>query len=128
MPTYTKQLYKLSEVSSMLNLPISTINYWVMTFDELDPPTTKGGHRRYRPQDIELIKQIQVMMHDKGMQIEGAKRQLKNSRVPWRGFKCNSTEDAANLVAKVSDMVQDSPKAEAMLSAVAKWLDESAKP
>lgn len=125
MATYTKQYYKLSEVSSLLNLPASTINYWVMTFDELDPPTTKGGHRRYRPEDIELIKQIKVMMHDKHMQIDGAKKQLKNSRVPYRGFKCASAEDAAHLIAEVSKMVQDNPKAVAMLDAVAKWMEKS---
>lgn len=124
MTTYTKQYYKLSEVSSILNIPVSTINYWVYTFDELDPPTTKGGHRRYRPQDIELIKQIQVMMHDKGMQIEGAKRQLKNSRVPYRGYKCESAEDAVHLVDEVSKMVQDNPKALAMLEAVSKYLSD----
>lgn len=125
MTTYTKQFYKLSEVSSLLNIPASTINYWVYTFDELDPPTTKGGHRRYRPQDIDLIKQIAVMMHDKGMQIEGAKRMLKNSRVPYRGYKCESAEDAARLIDEVSKMVQDNPKVIAMCEAIEKWLLKS---
>lgn len=120
--SYAKLYYKLSEVSAMLNIPTSTINYWVYTFDELDPPTTKGGHRRYRPEDIELVKQIAVMMHDKGMQIEGAKRQLKNSRVPYRGFKCESAEDAARLIDEVSKTVQDNPKALAMLDAIEKWV------
>lgn len=122
MLPYSKQFYRLSEVASMLNIPTSTINYWVMTFDELDPPTTKGGHRRYRPQDIELIKQIAVMMHDKGMQIEGAKRQLKNSRVPYRGFKCESAEAALNLLAEVGKMIQDNPRAVNAIEAVGKWV------
>lgn len=124
MITYTKQYYKLSEVSSLLNIPASTINYWVYSFDELNPPTTKGGHRRYRREDIELIKQIAVMMHDKGMQIEGAKRQLKNTRVPYRGFKCESAEDAARLIDEVSKTIQDNPKALAMLDAVTKWVQK----
>lgn len=121
MTTYTKQFYKLSEVSSLLNIPASTINYWVYTFDELDPPTTKGGHRRYRPQDIELIKQISVMMHDKVMSIEGAKKQLKTSRVPWRGFKCASSDDAVRLIDKVKELIKENPKGLAMLEAVSKW-------
>lgn len=122
MATYSKQLYKLSEVSAMLNVPISTINYWVTTFDELDPPTTKGGHRRYRPQDIDIIRQIQVMMHDKGMQIEGAKRQLKRSSIPWRGFKCKSAEDAIELLHNIGQNVQDNPRTLAMVEAVEKWI------
>lgn len=126
MATYTKQLYKLSEVSAMLNLPISTINYWVMTFDELDPPTTKGGHRRYRQEDIELIKQIQVMMHDKVMSIEGAKKMLKKSRVPYRGFKCESSDDALDLLYRVSEMMLDNPKAIAMIDAVSEWIEHGA--
>lgn len=124
MTIYTKQYYRLSEVSAMLNLPISTLNYWLQTFDELDPPTTKGGLRRYRPKDIELIKQIQTMMHDKGMQIEGAKRMLKHTRVPSRGYKCRSVEDAAHLIDEVSKMVQDNPKSLAMLEAVSKYLSD----
>lgn len=122
MTIYTKQYYRLSEVSSLLNIPASTINYWVYTFDELDPPTTKGGHRRYRPQDIEIIRQIQVMMHDKGMQIEGAKRQLRKTQVPYRGYKCESAEESAHLINEVSKMIADNPKAQAMLEAVQKWV------
>jgi len=73
MPNPTKKsYYRLSEVAALLKIPASTINYWVYTFDELDPPTTKGGHRRYRPEDIELIRRIAVMMHDKVISIEGA--------------------------------------------------------
>lgn len=128
MTTYTKQYYKLSEVSSMLNLPVSTINYWIYTFDELNPPTTKGGHRRYRPEDIDLIRQIQVMMHDKGMQIEGAKRQLKRSSIPWRGFKCKSGEDAIELLHKIAQTVQDNPRTLAMIEAVEKWINSDATP
>lgn len=127
MTTYTKQYYKLSEVSAMLNLPVSTITYWVMTFDELDPPTSKGGHRRYRPEDIEMIKQIAVMMHDKVMSIEGAKKQLKHSRVPYRGFKCSSAEDAARLIDEVSKTVQDNPRTVAMLDALKKWVENREK-
>lgn len=122
MTAYSKQYYKLSEVADMLCLPTSTVKYWTATFDELDPPTTKGGHRRYRPEDIDIIKQIKVMMHDKGMQIEGARRQLRNSRPPWRGFKCESAEEAVALLRKISDTIQDNPKSIAMLDAVARWI------
>lgn len=72
-----------------------------------------------------MIKQIKVMMHDKGMQIEGAKRILKNSRVPYRGYKCTSAEDVAHLIDEVSKTVQDNPKTVAMLDAVAKWIESS---
>lgn len=123
MTPYSKQYYKLSEVSAMLNIPTSTINYWVYTFDELDPPTTKGGHRRYRPEDIELIKRIKVMMHDKVMSIEGARKQLRRSKIPWRGFKCESAEEAITLLRKIYDTVQDNPRTLAMADAVAKWIE-----
>lgn len=123
MTPLTKQYYKLSEVADMLCLPSSTIKYWTMTFDELDPPTTKGGHRRYRPEDIDIIRQIKVMMHDKVMSIEGARKQLQNSRAPWRGFKCNSAEEAVALLRKISDTMQDNPKSVAMLDAVARWIE-----
>lgn len=122
MTTYSKRFYRLAEVSAMLNLPVSTINYWVQTFPELDPPTTQGGHRRYRPEDIDLIRQIQVMMHDKAMQIEGAKRMLKSTRAPQRGFKCGSAADAARLIDEVSKTIQDNPRSLAMLDALAQWV------
>lgn len=125
MPTYTKQYYRLSEVSSMLNIPASTINYWVYTFDELDPPTSKGGHRRYRPQDVEMIKQIAAMMHDRKMQIEGAKKALRDSRAPWRDYRCKSAEDAIGYISELGEILRDNPKALSMLNAVKKWVGKS---
>lgn len=110
----------------MLNIPASTINYWVYTFDELDPPTTKGGHRRYRPEDVELIKRIKVMMHDKVMSIEGAKKQLKNSNVPYRGFKCRSAAEAINYLQVVEEALADNPRLAAMLQAVENWVSSVA--
>ncbi len=122
MPNPTKTYYRIREVAAMLDIPPSTINYWVYTFDELDPPVTKGGHRRFRAEDIELIRQIKVMMHDKVMSIEGAKKQLKSTRVPYRGFRCKSADDAVHLIDEVSKTLQDNPKALAMLHAVEEWI------
>lgn len=120
--SYSKRFYRLSEVSAMLGLPPSTINYWVTVFDELDPPVTKGGHRRYRPCDVELIKRIDLLMHTKAMSIEGARRQLRLSTPPARGYRCSNTDEALELLARAGKMISDNPRAVAVLDAVAAWL------
>lgn len=130
MTTYTKAFYKLNEVCSMLNLPESTIKYWVQTFEDLDPPKPEGKRTLYRPEDIEMMKQIQMLMHDRLMTIQGAKKYLRESKVPrhyvngksWYGYTCRNKDEALKILQEVTSSIPENPKLVNALEAVTKWV------
>lgn len=123
MAEYSKHLYRIGEVAALLGLPISTIKYWTDTFDEIQPVAVgTGRQKRYRAEDIETVKLVRHLMHDRQMQIEGAKAQLKRARLPYRGFKCESSACAEELLRQIAESANDNPRIQAMAQAVSMWL------
>jgi DNA-binding transcriptional MerR regulator len=55
-----------------------TLRYWEREFAEfLQPVRSGGGQRRYRPEDIEVIREIKRLLRDEMYTIAGAKRKLR---------------------------------------------------
>lgn len=127
MTTYTKQRYRLSEVADLLSIPSRTIKYWTEAFDALDPPVTNGGHRRYRPEDIEIVKRIDALLHERRMTVEGANKYLAQSKVPYRGYKCKSLEDALDIIGEITIMSADNPRVVNALDALKGWIKNNCK-
>lgn len=71
-----KLYYSISEVAQMFNIAESNLRYWQTEFPQLSPHVTAGGVRRYRKEDIEVIKLIHHLVREKGMTIAGARQQL----------------------------------------------------
>tara|TARA_Y100000591_G_C21724821_1_gene640790 strand:+ start:624 stop:992 length:369 start_codon:yes stop_codon:yes gene_type:complete len=81
----TTDAYKtISEVAEILNLVNSkngslsthTLRYWEKEFKQIKPKILTGKRRYYDLQTIEIIKKIKYLLKDKGMTIQGAKKQL----------------------------------------------------
>lgn len=130
MPTPEKTYYRLGEVAEMLGLPASTIRYWCDAFpDFLTPPRTKGGQRRYTPDNIEAIRRIRELMHERLMSIEGANLHLRHTYrkfPPRHPFSCKSPQDALRLLAAVKDVLSDNAHASAKVEVVAGWISKGA--
>lgn len=72
-----KKYYRIAEVSEMLSLAQSALRYYEMVFPQLKPKRNAKGTRYYTPSDIELLRQIKYLVHDKGLKIEAAAQQLR---------------------------------------------------
>jgi len=72
-----KLFWTIKEASSILELKPYILRYWESEFKEIRPERTKFGHRRYRKQDIEMLKKIKNLLYDKGFTISGVKKYLK---------------------------------------------------
>ncbi|MDE5901466.1 MAG: MerR family transcriptional regulator [Muribaculaceae bacterium] len=57
-------------------MPASTIRYWETEFSQLTPKRNDRGTRYFTPADIEIIRQIKYLLHDRGLKIESAREQL----------------------------------------------------
>lgn len=68
----------ISVASYLTGVETHTIRYWEREFAEfLQPVRTAGGQRRYRPEDIEVLKEIKRLLKDEMYTIAGAKRKLQ---------------------------------------------------
>ena len=53
------------------------MRFWENEFDEIKPKKKKSGTRKYTPKDVEIIQLIYHLVKERGMTLDGAKKQLK---------------------------------------------------
>lgn len=75
----SKKFYRIREVSDLIEVPMSTLRYWESEFPQLKPKRNNKGTRYYTPQDIDTLRQIKYLLHDRGLKIDAAIRQLTMS-------------------------------------------------
>lgn len=70
----------ISEVSTELDVPQHVLRFWETKFPQVRPLKRGGGRRYYRPEDVELLRHIQRLLHKEGYTIKGVQRLLRESR------------------------------------------------
>lgn len=70
----------IGEVAADLSLPPHVLRFWETKFPQIKPHKRRGGHRYYRPQDVDLLTEIKSLLHTKGFTIKGAQKFLSGSR------------------------------------------------
>ena len=68
----------ISEVATELNLPQHVLRFWETKFNQIHPLKSGGGRRYYRPEDIDLLRQIRGLLYDNGYTIKGVQKLLRN--------------------------------------------------
>lgn len=67
----------ISEVATALDLPQHVLRFWETKFNQIRPLKRGGGRRYYRPEDIELLRQIRGLLYDNGYTIKGVQKLLR---------------------------------------------------
>ena len=75
-----KKYYKIGEVAQILNLPQSTLRFWEKKFTIIHPRRNDRGTRFYTPADIERLRMVHYLVHEKGLKIDAAISQVNNNR------------------------------------------------
>lgn len=70
----------ISEVSDELSVPQHVLRFWETKFSQVRPLKRGGGRRYYRPEDIELLRQIQKLLYEDGYTIKGVQRLLREGK------------------------------------------------
>jgi DNA-binding transcriptional MerR regulator len=65
------------EVSAELDLPPHVLRFWESKFPEIKPLKRGGGRRYYRPEDVELLRQIRQFLYHEGYTIRGVQKLLR---------------------------------------------------
>jgi DNA-binding transcriptional MerR regulator len=71
----------MGEVAEMLGENASAIRYWSNYFEKfIKPQRNAKGNRLYHPEDIETLKQIQYLLKNQGLTLEGTRQRLTEDR------------------------------------------------
>jgi DNA-binding transcriptional MerR regulator len=87
----------ISEVAGDLDVAQHVLRFWESKFPQVRPLKRGGGRRYYRPEDVDLLRQIRSLLYDEGYTIKGAQKLLKGQRraVPTEELAAESGETAA---------------------------------
>ena len=68
----------ISEVAEELDLPAHVLRFWETKFSQVRPLKRGGGRRYYRPEDIELIRQIRDLLYKNRYTIKGVQKLMQD--------------------------------------------------
>ena len=68
----------ISEVAEELDLPAHVLRFWETKFSQVRPLKRGGGRRYYRPEDIELIRQIRDLLYKNRYTIKGVQKLMRD--------------------------------------------------
>ncbi len=71
----------ISEVAGELDLPQHVLRFWETRFSQIKPMKRGGGRRYYRPEDIDLLRGIRLLLYGEGFTIRGVQRLLKEKGI-----------------------------------------------
>ncbi|MEM9573218.1 MAG: MerR family transcriptional regulator [Pseudomonadota bacterium] len=75
-------LRSIGEAAGELGLQAHVLRYWEGKFPRhVKPIKRTDGRRLFRPKDMEALRAIQILVHDRGMTLKGAKSLLQEQGV-----------------------------------------------
>ena len=70
----------ISEVANELKVQQHVLRFWESKFSQIKPLKRGGGRRYYRPEDIDLLKNIYHLLYQEGYTIKGVQKLLHSTR------------------------------------------------
>jgi DNA-binding transcriptional MerR regulator len=70
----------ISEVAGELDVAQHVLRFWESKFPQVRPLKRGGGRRYYRPEDVDLLRQIRSLLYEEGYTIKGAQKLLRTQR------------------------------------------------
>lgn len=79
----TAEAYRsIGEAADELGLQAHVLRYWETKFGKfVKPLKRRDGRRMFRPSDMDALRAIQTLVHDKGMTLKGAEKLLSEQGV-----------------------------------------------
>jgi DNA-binding transcriptional MerR regulator len=56
------------------------LRFWESKFPQVRPLKRGGGRRYYRPEDVDMLRQIRSLLYEEGYTIKGAQKLLRGQR------------------------------------------------
>jgi DNA-binding transcriptional MerR regulator len=121
MPTKAPDAFRtISEVAQDLDLPQHVLRFWETRFAQIKPMKRGGGRRYYRPEDVDLLRGVRLLLYGEGFTIRGVQRLLKDKGVAF--------VVSAGQTGSVQTMTAADREAEAEDDDVSAVLEQAAQP
>ena len=76
-----KLYYTIGEVSEILGESSSLVRFWTNSFSRyLKPKRNAKGNRLYTQEEIEVLKQIHLLVKVQGMTLDGAAKKMSSAK------------------------------------------------
>ena len=98
-----KPYYSIGEVRKLTGLEDHVLRYWETQFPSLRPIRNRAGNRVYRPKDLEHVRQLRYLLHERQYTIAGAKLRIEESRKAGASLPGEEEGEAARLLADVRE-------------------------
>lgn len=80
-PTIPDRLYfKIGDVARICGLETYVLRFWETQFPQLKPNKSGTGQRLYRRRDVELVLEINRLVHAEGYTLPGARQALEQAQ------------------------------------------------
>jgi DNA-binding transcriptional MerR regulator len=73
----------ISEVAEVLDVPQHVLRFWETRFSQIRPVKRAGGRRFYRPEDVDLLRGIRLLLYFEGYTIKGVQKILREKGVRY---------------------------------------------
>ena len=104
MTTKTTRAFRtISEAGEELGLQPHVLRFWESKFPDLNPVKRGGGRRFYRPEDIEFLRGIKVLLHTEKHPIKDVQKLIRKSG-PSRVIELGRSIEKAANERSVTDM------------------------
>lgn len=71
-----KRYYSIGEVAKAFQVKPSLLRFWEKEFEQIQPKKKQSGTRKYTQENVKMIQYIHHLVKEKGLTLEGAKKQL----------------------------------------------------
>jgi DNA-binding transcriptional MerR regulator len=71
----------ISEVATDLDVPQHVLRFWESKFNQVKPMKRGGGRRYYRPEDVDLLRGIRILLYEDGFTIKGVQKVFRERGV-----------------------------------------------
>ena len=118
-------LRTISEAADLLGVETHVLRFWESKFKQIKPMKRRGGRRYYRPEDVELLKNIRHYLYEKGFTIRGVQQLMKETDLPEASN--DSRADAVAAAVSLSPAKrQKLERVKARLESMKKSLEQAA--
>ena len=93
----------IGEAASELGLKTQVLRFWETKFDNLRPMKRPDGRRFYRPEDMEVLRKLQNLLHVQGLTIRGALKAIDSDAAGEPGAASVSDENGAEETPLAAD-------------------------
>jgi DNA-binding transcriptional MerR regulator len=99
----------ISEVADDLDVPQHVLRFWETKFSQIKPLKRAGGRRYYRPEDIDLLRGIRVLLYTDGFTIKGVQKVFRDQGVRVVAESGRAKGANGSKVAKLHTAVAQAP-------------------